>query len=185
MDEIVLHFVRHGETAWNAERRIQGQVHDVPLNERGREQAREIAGTLSGVRAGAIYSSDLRRAMETAEAIAEALGLPVIATPALRERHMGVLQGECYPDVRERLEAAWADPDLPLEGGESWRDAYDRVAGFLETLRSAPVAREVVLVTHGGALNLALAYLDGRGLDALAWQRIDNCAVKTVTLARA
>ena len=184
MSEVILHFVRHGETTWNAEQRIQGQTHDVPLSDRGREQAREAAGALASVPAGAIYSSDLRRAMETAAPIAEALRLSVIETPALRERHFGALQGQRYEDVRHRFESAWRDPELRVDGGESWRDAYDRVARFLESNRSVPPAPELVLVTHGGTLNLALAYLAGRGVEALEWERIENCAVKTVKLDR-
>ncbi len=182
MSEVVLHFVRHGETTWNAERRIQGQTHDVPLSERGREQAREVAQTLASVPAGAIYSSDLRRAIETATPIAEALRLPVIEVPELRERHFGELQGQRYEDVRQRMETAWRDPDLRVPGGESWRDAYDRVSRFLDTIRAAPPAPELVLVTHGGTLNLALTYLAGAGLESLTWERIENCAVKTIVL---
>jgi probable phosphoglycerate mutase len=182
MSEVVLHFVRHGETTWNAERRIQGQTHDVPLSDRGREQAREVAQTLASVPAGAIYSSDLRRAIETAAPIAEALRLPVIEVPALRERHFGDLQGQRYEDVRQRMETAWRDPDLRVPGGESWRDAYDRVSRFLDTIRAAPPAPELVLVTHGGPLNLALTYLAGAGLESLTWERIDNCAVRTIVL---
>jgi probable phosphoglycerate mutase len=211
---LTLHFVRHGETLWNRERRMQGQLYEVPLSDLGREQAREIASSLASVPAQALYSSDLLRTLETARAISEATGLPVIEEPALRERHFGVLQGRLYGDMLEEVEHAWRNPDVRPEGGESWRDVYDRAAGFLERLRaetssltdlnargsaepsarranhaplqSAPAdaspQRELILVTHGGTLNMICAYLEGIPVEALEWQRFENCAVKTIVL---
>jgi broad specificity phosphatase PhoE len=217
---LTLHFVRHGETLWNRERRMQGQLYEVPLSDLGREQAREIASSLASVPAQALYSSDLLRTLETARAISEATGLPVIEEPALRERHFGVLQGRLYGDMLEEVEHAWRNPDVRPEGGESWRDVYDRAARFLERLRadapsltdlpdadlpdapgngepsarranhaplqSAPAdgspRRELILVTHGGTLNMICAYLEGIPVEALEWQRFENCAVKTIVL---
>ena len=139
---LTLHFVRHGETLWNRERRMQGQLYEVPLSDLGREQAREIASSLASVPAQALYSSDLLRTLETARAISEATGLPVIEEPALRERHFGVLQGRLYGDMLEEVEHAWRNPDVRPEGGESWRDVYDRAAALPRT----PARRDVI--TH-------------------------------------
>src|SRR6185436_10822987 len=86
---LTLHFVRHGETDWNAERRIQGQLAHVGLSELGHEQARAVAEELAGCGAGALYASDLSRTMQTAQPIAERLGLEIVQEPALRERHFG------------------------------------------------------------------------------------------------
>jgi broad specificity phosphatase PhoE len=210
---LTLHFVRHGETLWNRERRMQGQLYEVPLSDLGREQAKEIAATLATVPASALYSSDLLRTLETARAIGETTGLPVIEEPALRERHFGVLQGRLYGDMLEEVEHAWRNPDVRPDGGESWRDVYDRAATFIERLRaeaaslmpepaalprsrgaSAPprteepvrggsAPRELILVTHGGTLNMICAYLEGIPVDALEWQRFENCAVKTIEVA--
>ncbi len=212
---LTLHFVRHGETLWNRERRMQGQRYEVPLSELGREQAREVAASLASVPAQALYASDLLRTLETARAISDSTGLPVIEEPALRERHFGVLQGRLYGDMLEEVEHAWRNPDVRPEGGESWRDVYERAARFLEHLRTdapsltnAPTAppgrgasppaaadpsvpsaapdrspqRELILVTHGGTLNMICAYLDGIPVEALEWQRFENCAVKTIVL---
>ena len=93
-----LHFVRHGETDWNREGRIQG-VADVPLSALGREQAQELAASLATRPIGALYSSDLRRALETAMPLAERLGLRAHTAPALRERDFGVNEGRMAAEV--------------------------------------------------------------------------------------
>jgi len=182
-DTIVLHFVRHGETPYNAERRIQGQMHDVPLSDRGREQAREIADELARIaKPELIISSDLLRAMQTAEIIAERLALPVTPEPALRERHFGIAQGQLYADVAELVQEWWKRHDYRIDGGETNREMYARVAAYLGRLRAGPPARELVLVAHGGTVNMALACLAGIPLDEMEWERLENCAIRTVTV---
>src|SRR6185437_6606991 len=91
--------VRHGETDWNAERRYQGHA-DVPLNDRGVEQARELAEQLAGERIDAIYSSDLSRAHATAEIVGERLGVPVVTDPDLREIDVGAVEGLTFEESR-------------------------------------------------------------------------------------
>lgn len=183
MSELTLHLVRHGETTFNAERRMQGQMHEVPLSARGIEQAREIAATLRTCPAGAIYSSDLLRAMQTAEAIASVLELPVQPEPALREKHFGHVQGLLYADIAEQVHEWWLRHDDRIEGGETNREMYQRVRVFLDRLRASPPCDEVILVCHGGTLNMALACLAGTPIEAMEWRRFENCAVETVRVA--
>jgi probable phosphoglycerate mutase len=177
---LVLHIVRHGETPWNSERRIQGQRHDVPLSENGRAQARAIAEELSVSHATMIIASDLDRTMQTAHIIAERLGLEVVPEPALRERHFGIVQGELYEDVAKLVDGWWQTPDHRVEGGESNREMYERVGEYLARLVATPPASEIILVTHGGTMNMALAWLAGAPVDGYEWQRFGNCDLRTV-----
>ena len=184
IDELTLHFVRHGETAGNAERRFQWP--DTPLSEQGLAQAAVVAETLLATTAAtALLSSDYRRTMQTAEAIGGRLGLAVVEEPALRERNFGIARGQLYADIGEDLLKLWKEPHFRIEQGESWADVYDRVASFLDRLRAAPPARELILVTHGGAMSVALAYLEGTPIDEFKLVPLDNCAVRTVALAAA
>jgi broad specificity phosphatase PhoE len=184
LDQLTLHFVRHGETAGNAERRFQ--YPDTPLSENGRAQAAAVATTLAKTtRAESILASDYSRTMETAATIAGRLSLPVEKAPALRERNFGIGRGRLYADVGEKTLTLWAEPRYRMEQGESWADVYDRVAAFLDGLRATPPAREMILVTHGGAMSVALAYLEGTPIDEFKLVPLENCAVRTVTLSTA
>jgi len=184
LDELTLHFVRHGETAGHAERRFQ--TPDTPLSGTGRAQAEAVAAALAeNTRAESILASDYCRTMETAAAIAGRLALPVVEAPPLRERNFGIGRGRLYADVGEPTLKLWAEPRYRIEQGESWADVYDRVSAFLDGLRAAPPARELILVTHGGAMSVALAYLEGTPIDEFKLVPLDNCAVRTVTLSAA
>jgi probable phosphoglycerate mutase len=180
-----LHFIRHGETDWNVERRIQGHT-DVPLSERGQEQARELAGRLGGSAIGAIWSSDLRRALETATPLAERLGLELHVSEALRERNFGDDEGKVDEEVWPRHPRDhWLDPDTAHPNGESRREVWNRVAGFLDGILDDPPAEEIALVTHGGPIRLGIAYLERRQIDAIEWNAIANVSVTTVKVERA
>ena len=102
--------VRHGETAWNVDARIQGQL-DIGLNDTGRWQARRAGQALAGEAIRAVYSSDLSRAHETARSIAEAAGLPVVSDPGLRERRFGLFEGKTFDEIH----ATWP------EHAQNWR----------------------------------------------------------------
>ncbi|MEX2246785.1 MAG: histidine phosphatase family protein [Dehalococcoidia bacterium] len=181
---LTLHFVRHGETTWNAERRMQGQLYEAPLSDRGREQAHALAERLAGCGAEALISSDLLRALDTARIIGSRMGLEVAEEAALRERSFGVLQGRLYDDLErelgEELRRIWREPDIRPDEGESWRDVYLRAGEMIDRLREDPPAREMVLVTHGGTMNVALTYLAGLPLEQMEWRRFENCALVTV-----
>ena len=152
-------FVRHGETAWNAERRIQGQL-DVPLSSTGHAQARAAANWLAREDFAAIYSSDLSRALHTAEAAAHLLKLPVGRQAGLRERHYGVLQTLTYAEFEQRhpqaharflaREEAFALPG----GGESLLQFAARVHRCIDAIVAAHAGSQVLIVTHGGVLDI-------------------------------
>ena len=174
--------LRHGETAWNRERRIQGQL-DTPLHDEGVRQARAAARRLDaerdrwglapavGAPLPAMVSSDLLRCRQTAEPIAAALGLDVALDPRLRERHFGIFQGQTYPDLKrddpERYER-WMhrDPDFDIDGGESLRTFARRIEAVLVDLATAHPGRTVVVVTHGGVLDVANRLCRGLALNA-------------------
>jgi probable phosphoglycerate mutase len=155
-----LFLVRHGETDWNAAGRWQGQT-DVPLNARGREQAREVAGRLRAGGIAAIASSDLLRARATAEIVASELGLEVShLDAALRERRFGCFEGLTREEVAARFPEAWArylaDPGPAPPGGES----RDELVGRLLPAVASAVARlpgPLLVVMHGGAMRALLA----------------------------
>lgn len=183
ISRLTLHFVRHGETAWNAERRFQ--TPEVTLSETGREQARVIAETLAGsTKPELILASDYARAAETAAIIAERLRIPVVREPALRERNFGVVRGRLYSELESEISAMWGAWDHEIDEGESWADVFVRLAAFFERLRSAPPAAELILVTHGGTMNIALHALAG-GVPSGEFKlnRLENCAVRTVEIA--
>src|SRR5690349_15332108 len=134
--------IRHGETAWNVDTRIQGQL-DVPLNETGRWQARRLAEAIADEPIEAIYASDLARALQTAQTVSDALGRPVVREPGLRERAFGSFEGHTWQEI----EARWPDQSerwrrreldfAPGGDGETLRRFYDRCVAVATRLASA------------------------------------------------
>ena len=152
--------IRHGETAWNVDTRLQGHL-DIPLNEVGLRQAQHLAQALSQRETiDAIYASDLSRAHTTAQAIAQALGLTVKIHPGLRERHFGAFQGRTYAEIETELpEHAWhwrkRTPDwTPPEGGESLITLRERIVATVDELAAQHPGQQVVMVAHGGVLDI-------------------------------
>jgi broad specificity phosphatase PhoE len=157
--------VRHGETDWNRDGRYQGWA-DPPLNETGREQARLLAEQLRAIPFDAAYSSDLRRAHETAELVAAPHGVPVVVDPGLREIDVGSWSGLTRAEVLERF------PDFTRPDGES-REAHGaRVLAAAERIARANVDRRVLVVTHGGTLRA----LHGHVSDE-PFHPVENCGV--------
>ncbi len=179
--------VRHGETDWNRDGRIQGKT-DVPLNDRGREQARALAGELAGSSFDAVYSSDLSRARETAEILAAAIRLPVVVDPALRELDFGLWEGLTGEEVRERwpeMYERWATVGLDAhDGGESHEELSARVLGAVRRLAVIHDGGEILLVAHGGPLRALL--MAAEGLDYRTQRRefrsIPNCDVARIAI---
>jgi broad specificity phosphatase PhoE len=157
--------VRHGQSEWNAEGLLQGQTAHVPLTELGHAQAARAAQELAGLRPGALVSSDLRRAVQTAVHCATATGLPFSTTPALREQGYGVLEGRPSRELWDVVD--WTDPHWAAEGGESLAELHGRVAAFLKHLCAEPPAEVIALVTHGDTIRAAQAVAAGLGADAM------------------
>jgi len=178
---LTLLLVRHGQTEWNARGLMQGQTPHVPLTDLGHEQAATVAGRLAGLRPGALFSSDLLRARQTAEHCAATLGLPVRETPALREQGYGVLEGRPSRELWDVVD--WTDVDWAAEGGESLAQLHDRVAGFLAALITDPPAAVVVLVTHGDTIRAAQAVAAGLGPAELPAVTPHNGSVTRLELA--
>ncbi len=179
--------VRHGETEWNSQRRIQGQL-DVPLNATGRQQAQALAARLTGIAVDAVYASDLARARQTAEPIADALGLPLRIDPRLRERHFGALQGRFYeelqrdaPEVHERMRSR--DLDFDLDGGETLPRFHRRVCDVLADLAGRHPQGRIVVVSHGGVLDCVYRMAGTMPLEAPRSWSLFNASLNTLAWA--
>jgi broad specificity phosphatase PhoE len=157
--------VRHGETDWNRDGRWQGHA-DAPLNERGRAQARVLADELAGEEVAAVYSSDLRRARETAEIIAARLGREVCVDPRLREVHVGRWSGLTMVEIEARFPddvARWraGDADHAFGDGETYAAMGQRVVAAVEEIAERHPEEQVVVVLHGGPIRSLLAHAAG------------------------
>jgi 2,3-bisphosphoglycerate-dependent phosphoglycerate mutase len=148
--------VRHGQTRWNVEKRVQGQ-EDSPLTDEGLAQAEAIAGRLAQEHFDALVSSDLGRALQTAAPIARRCGLAVVPDARLRERHFGEGEGMAYDEIDRRWPDAFSriretDPDAVIPGGETRRQFHERVHRAFDALVREHEGRRVCVVTHGGVL---------------------------------
>lgn len=148
--------IRHGETEWNNGGIVQGQL-DSPLTALGRMQAQAVARRLKNERLDLLYSSDLGRAMETAQPIADATGHTIHLEPRIREKHFGVLQGlsrEQFAAKDAEASAAFLrnDPDYVLPGGESTRGFLHRVTSAYHDLAAKHRGQTIVTVSHGGVV---------------------------------
>ena len=183
-----LYIVRHGETDWNKERRIQGQV-DIPLNEFGKKLARKTAVGLKDIPFAACYSSPLGRAVETAQIILNGRKVPIVKDDRIAEMAFGEWEGKCcardHWNLPERFQLFFDDPVNyePAEGGESFADVKKRTGDFLSWLYNQKEyeSENILVATHGAALagmlnnikNESLAQYWGTGVHK-------NCAVTEV-----
>jgi len=186
--ECTIHFflVRHGETDWNASQRIQGH-RDVPLNDRGLAQAEAVGRYFVGRHINALYCSDLVRAQQTARPIAGALNLQAMHNADLRERNYGRCEGLTREQlVTDYLEDAHAlkarDPDYVLPGGESLNQHRQRIFTCLEQLIACHAGQTVVVVTHGGVLDLIYRHTTGMALDKPRNFPIPNAGINLLTV---
>ncbi|RQR51368.1 histidine phosphatase family protein [Burkholderia sp. Bp9125] len=185
-------FIRHGETAWNRIKRIQGHI-DIPLADTGLAQAQRLAARLAreardGARIDAIYSSDLMRAQQTAQPAADALGLPLVLREGLRERAYGLFQGHDSTEIEARFPDAYAawqtrDPGFEPEGGESQRAFYHRVLHALEPIVAAHPGGRIACVAHGGVLDCVYRFANGLELAAPRSYQLLNTSINVVDYA--
>ena len=173
--------IRHGETTWNQDKRLQGQL-DIPLNERGHWQAARTAEALRDEPIAAIYSSDLARAHQTARAIAAAQGLDVRPHVGLRERHFGAFQGKTWTELEvEEPEAtlAWRTrvPEFAPGGGETLLQLRARIAAALDEIAARHAGEQIVVVAHGGVLDMVYRLATRLELRAPRTWAVENAAI--------
>ncbi len=179
--------IRHGETAWNAEGRVQGQT-DVPLSALGEAQALALAGTLAGERFAALYASDLERVRQTAAPAARALGLAPRLEAALRERHYGKFETLTYAEARERFPRDFArfkakELDYDFEGGESLARFNERALACVAAIARRHAGEQVLVFTHGGVLEMVRRHALGIGLAAPRDFEIPNAAINWIEVS--
>lgn len=188
MTEILI--IRHGETPWNVERRVQGW-HDVALNDNGRAQAKALGRHLALLQQkqehtlDALYSSDLTRARETAAVLDEALGIGMSLVQGVRERRYGVLEGLPFDRLHEHNPDAariWAarDPDGAIEGAETLREFQDRVVSAINELASKHINQRIAVVTHGGAMDIIWRQASGISLQDPQRARLLNASINRI-----
>jgi 2,3-bisphosphoglycerate-dependent phosphoglycerate mutase len=173
--------IRHGETAWNVDGRIQGQL-DVPLNEMGRWQVHRLALAVADEGIDALYSSDLLRAMETAEAVARGCGRPIVKDTGLRERGFGTFEGMSYAEINQRwpIDAErWRrrDPTFGAPGGETLDQFYARCVSTATRLAAAHPGQTIALVAHGGVMDCLYRAASRLALDAPRSWQLGNAAI--------
>lgn len=173
--------IRHGETAWNVDTRIQGQL-DIGLNDLGRRQARQAAMQLADEALDAIYSSDLQRAHDTAQALAQRSGLTVQADAGLRERRFGVFEGKTFAEIdaqHPELALRWKrrEPDFGAPGGETLIEFYERCVTTATRLAAAHAGQTIALVTHGGVLDCLYRAATRVALNAPRTWQIGNTSI--------
>lgn len=173
--------IRHGQTAWNAESRLQGQL-DIPLNAMGRAQAAQLAEALRDEGISTVISSDLGRAADTARALAQPLGLPLVFEAGLRERGFGSMEGRTFQELDEHepeMALRWRrrDPDFGPPGGERLSEFYARSVATADALARAHAGRTIVLVTHGGVLDCLYRAATRIELQATRTWQLGNAAI--------
>jgi len=185
--EILL--IRHGETDWNLERRLQGHL-DIPLNAEGQRQAQALGRSLEGVALDGIFSSDLQRAQQTAMPLAQLLGMEATIDSGLRERCYGALEGLRYTEAAERYPEAYAalmarDLDVRFPAGvhvaETVREFSQRTVDTLLRLLESGSFRRIAVVTHGGVLDCIYRFAHNQPLDQPRSCDVFNASINRLT----
>lgn len=178
--------VRHGETDWNAAGRLQGQLQ-IPLNRRGRAQAEAIATHLQDARIHAVYSSDLLRALQTAQVIVRHSGQEIHEDKRLREWDLGVLVGLCQAQAEHdqpyaaRIRREYL-VDEPIPGGESIRQRFERVIEAVSEIAARHRGESVLVVSHGGPLGDCYRRAVGRGIRERMRIDLRNASINQVCI---
>jgi len=179
--------VRHGETDWNAARRLQGHT-DIQLNARGLVQAKQMAHALkaSNLQFDILYTSDLQRAKQTAHAIESLYSTTAIVHGALRERHFGILQGLTTDEAPQREPELWQshlnrEIHQDLRGGESILQFAQRVQMVLEEIRQQHIGKTILLVSHGGTLEMMYRVASKQALDTEKVVTVPNASLNWIS----
>ena len=185
--ELIL--IRHGETDWNRELRFQGHI-DVPLNDMGHEQARRLGLRLAEESVQYLVCSDLMRAQQTAAPAAQQLELAVATTVTLREQNFGVVEGMRAEEIQSLHPRAWEDwlqfrEDHAMPEGESARQFHARIMDALGSIAVAHAGQRVLVVTHGGVLDMVWRTARGLGLNGPRQSQIPNAGFNRIRLADA
>lgn len=171
--------IRHGQSEWNERRLIQGQNNESRLTSSGREEALRAANELHALGLELIVTSDLARAVETAQIIASVLGLGVEIDTDLRERSYGVIEGgsldEVTPDLGGITDGVVTNEDASPEGGESLRALRERAGRFLRASIVRWPEERLLVVTHGGTVRALRSYAERTPLQGMAWDVVANC----------
>ena len=176
--------VRHGETAWNVQTRIQGQL-DIGLNAIGRQQAERLGRALADENLDAIYASDLQRAADTARAVSERAGVPVRTDAALRERGFGGFEGLTWAEVEQQHpdeSRRWRERDASFgpPGGETLAVFYERAVSALAAIAARHRGQHIAIVTHGGVLDALYRAASRVALDAPRTWQLGNASINRV-----
>jgi 2,3-bisphosphoglycerate-dependent phosphoglycerate mutase len=178
-------FIRHGETDWNREQRFQGQI-DVPLNALGHRQAARLAERLgAGPEPDVFVSSDLLRTRETAAPLARAWCVEPALDAGFREQHFGVVEGLDVPTIKQRHPELWQrwleqHPEFQLPGGESLQQFHDRVMDTVARWTAGRTGRHVLVMTHGGVLDMLWRHAQGLSLHGLRRCEIPNTGINVL-----
>jgi 2,3-bisphosphoglycerate-dependent phosphoglycerate mutase len=173
--------MRHGETAWNVQTRIQGSL-DIGLNDTGHGQAVRLGRALRNEPIAAIYSSDLRRAFDTALAIGVENGMKVIPEKGLRERGFGIFEGKTFDEVAQlwpEQAQRWRqrDPDFCPEGGESLTMFRDRILATSQALTARHVGEQIAIIAHGGVMDVLYRAATGQSIQAQRTWSLGNAVI--------
>lgn len=187
MGELVtkIHLIRHGQTEWNASRRVQGHSESV-LTDSGRKQAMNLGKKLSHIRYDVAYSSSSTRAYETAELILNGNLQEMHKLDSLKEINLGVWEGMLYSEVEteypDQFKYFFKDPSkFKVNGGETFHQLQSRAVQALKTIVKAHRGKKIILVSHGMFIRSLLAFIENRPLKAL-WNRpaVGNCSQSIV-----
>jgi len=181
MDATRIIAIRHGETAWNVDTRIQGHL-DIPLNDTGLWQARQVGRALAGEPVAAVYTSDLQRARVTAQAVADSTGAPLVLEPGLRERGFGHFEGRTFAQIETEFPIdarRWRqrDPHYSPTGGESLTALRTRITDTVHRLAARHADEQVVLVAHGGVLDALYRLATGQDIQSPRTWHLGNAAI--------
>lgn len=183
LSDLVL--VRHGQSTWNELRLVQGQNDEARLTAKGRDQALRAANELRGERLDRIVSSDLTRTRETAQIIADVLGLEIDLDADVRERSYGVAEGGSLDAITPEMvgvkDGVIVDEEASVEGGESLRELRERAGRFVRTSGERWPGERLLVVTHGGTIRALRSYCAGTPMQDSEWYAVGNCTIWTVS----